>query len=579
MLGTALFGSRPMVSGVVAIVFAAAFGCSAGSDPHPGGGGSGGSGSGAGHSGGQGFGGEGFGGSVGGGSNGGVPQTCEEALQQQSYIGCEYWPTISSNSGLFQGFEFAIVAANPTHSQATVTVSRGGQQVATADVAPNELATIKLPWVDALKEQDPNFDGSGVVSVTAVDGAYQVTSTVPVTLYQFNPLEFQLIPAPGDCPDNLGTGECFSYTNDASILLPTSALRDDYYVLSAPTLHGDVGLFTPQWINLPGSMTITATADNTHVTITSSAYTKPGNGVGALTPGGQGQLTLNAGDVVTIVSADPPAQDTPQNGKPCGYDDSQQVWLCPTAPEYDLTGTRVTADQPINVIGGHDCTFMPYNAFACDHLEESMFPVATLGQDLLVTAPQAVSAIDSNPGQPDNMFVRVLSAADNNSITFDPAVHAPVTLNKGQWIEIGPVTQDFLVHGTDKITVGQYMVGENFSGASVGAGDPSLSVAIPKEQYRVSYTFLAPVTYTYNFVNIIAPPGATVMIDGAAVPDSEFTAIGSTGFGVARHKITGGAHSMTATKNFGIVVYGYGSYTSYMYPGGLNLEDVIIIPQ
>lgn len=513
----------------------------------------------------------------GGKPSGGVPQTCQQALEQQSYIGCEYWPTISSNSQLFSGFEFAIVAANPTDGPSTVTVTRGAQQIAQATLASGALQTIKLPWVDQLKQVDAAGDGSGVVSALVPQGAYKVSATAPITLYQFNPLEFELVPAPSDCPI-LGEG-CYSYSNDASLLLPTTALRTDYFVLSAPALHLDVGGgFFSQWVNLPGSTTITATQDGTKVTVTSSAYTKAGTGVGALSPGGQSSFSMNAGDVLLLVTAKPPDQQTPQPGKAC-VTTPNGVIACPTAPEYDLTGSRVTSDKPISVLGGHDCTFMPYSNFACDHLEESMFPVDALGQDLIVTAPQSVAGIDSNPGQPDFMFVRVLSAADANEITFDPPVHAPVTLGAGQWIEIGPVAQDFRVLGKNKISVAQYMVGEDFSGTSVGAGDPALSVAIPKEQYRVAYTFLAPTTYTHNFVNVVAEPGAGVSIDGAIIPDAEFTPIGSTGFGVARHKIAGGAHSMKGDKNFGIVVYGYGSYTSYMYPGGLNLEDVVITPE
>ena len=37
-------------------------------------------------------------------------------------------------------------------------------------------------------------------------------------------------------------------------------------------------------------------------------------------------------------------------------------------------------------------------------------------------------------------------------------------------------------------------------------------------------------------------------------------------------KISGGAHNITSPKKFGIAVYGVGSYTSYMYPGGLDLK-------
>ena len=32
-----------------------------------------------------------------------------------------------------------------------------------------------------------------------------------------------------------------------------------------------------------------------------------------------------------------------------------------------------------------------------------------------------------------------------------------------------------------------------------------------------------------------------------------------------------GVHNASSATPFGIEVYGYGSYTSYMYPGGLNL--------
>ena len=33
-------------------------------------------------------------------------------------------------------------------------------------------------------------------------------------------------------------------------------------------------------------------------------------------------------------------------------------------------------------------------------------------------------------------------------------------------------------------------------------------------------------------------------------------------------------HTINSSAAFGIVVYGYGRFTSYMYPGGLDLERI-----
>ena len=523
------------------------------------------------------------GGQGGAGQSGGIPQTCGEALKNQSYIGCEYWPTVTPNSSLYVGFPFAIAAANPTGSPATVTVTRAGQTVAQTVVQPGQLQTMKLPWVSELLQTDATGSGATFASAIVKGGGYKVVSSVPITLYQFSPLDFELANAPADCPSPIGTTGCFSYTNDASILLPTSALRNEYYAMAYPTLHlgSDQGFGQITWTDIPGFVTVTATQDGTQVTVSSTAHVRGGSGVAQLAPGQKGVYQLDAGDVLLLETDNPPGQQTPVGGKQCLTDPNSGSIECPTAPEYDLTGSHIVTTKPVSVIGGHDCTFVPYDVYACDHMEESIFPVETLGKDLIVTAPQTVTAAIANStlSVPDSMFVRVLSAVDGNKITFDPPVAPNTTLNAGQWVEIGPTKQDFRVQADNKILVGQYMVGENFSGAAVGGGDPSESIAIPTEQYRLEYSFLAPSSYTYNLVNVVAPVGATVRIDGAAIPSGTFSPIGSSGMAVARHQIAGGTHQMDGDKNFGIVVYGYGSYTSYMYPGGLNLETITITPK
>ena len=64
-------------------------------------------------------------------------------------------------------------------------------------------------------------------------------------------------------------------------------------------------------------------------------------------------------------------------------------------------------------------------------------------------------------------------------------------------------------------------------------------------------------------------------LDGKLV--TGLTPIGTTGFSVARVELSNagtGNHTISSAKKFGITVYGYGQYTSYWYPGGLDLADV-----
>jgi hypothetical protein len=118
------------------------------------------------------------------------------------------------------------------------------------------------------------------------------------------------------------------------------------------------------------------------------------------------------------------------------------------------------------------------------------------------------------------------------------------------------------------------------SGQTLGgnAGDPDMALAVPVEQFRASYLFHAPTNYNANHIDITAPMGATVTLDGT--PHSDFTAIGATGFGLKRIQLTNGPandgnHAIAGDATFGITVYGYGDFTSYWYAGGLDLTDIV----
>ena len=71
------------------------------------------------------------------------------------------------------------------------------------------------------------------------------------------------------------------------------------------------------------------------------------------------------------------------------------------------------------------------------------------------------------------------------------------------------------------------------------------------------------------------PTAAKVTIDGQPLGVAPTDV--SSGYGVARVKLgagQSGAHVLESDQPVGLQVIGYGAYTSYQYPGGLNLGHI-----
>jgi hypothetical protein len=472
----------------------------------------------------------------------GCKGTCASAAIDASYIGCDYYPTVTLNP-VWSGFDFAVAVGNASDAPAHVTVSRGAASVATPTIDKKGIAVIKLPWVTELKGGDVDAcqepPDPGATRVVA-GGAYRLRSDVPVTVYQFSPLEYEIDPPPASCP--VGTqcpggleSACKSFSNDASLLLPATALTGNY-----------TGLAWPSSLNRAGFLAITATEDDTDVELVSPRGTFVAGG--GIDEAGHGTVKLARGDVLEVLAS----HDAP----PAGMFGS------------DLSGTIVQASHPVQVIGGHSCANVPLAITGyCDHLEQGLFPVEVLGTDYLVAFPTAV-------GGDSPHVIRVAAVYPGTRVTFDPPIAQETMLGPDDApIQLANVTADVRIRGDKALLVAQYMQGS--SSVPSGSGDPSMSLAIPTAQFRTSYIFLASSTYDANFVNVLAPTGADVTLDGAPVAKSEFQAIGGSGFSVARHALPQtDFHEIASSVPFGIVVYGYGKDTSYMYPGGLDLKRI-----
>jgi hypothetical protein len=168
-------------------------------------------------------------------------------------------------------------------------------------------------------------------------------------------------------------------------------------------------------------------------------------------------------------------------------------------------------------------------------------------------------------------MVRILSRNASNTITFTPSTaHAAVTLNAGQFLEFES-NRDFEVRGTQPFLVAQYMEGQNTTpGATVG--DPAFVLEVPTPQYRTDYNFVVPATYTSSFINVVGVTGSTIRLDGTTLTAAP-VAIAGTTWSVWRQAVSAGSHTIDTTGSpFGLKVVGVAPYTSYTYPGGLDLR-------
>ncbi len=476
----------------------------------------------------------------------GCKGACSWGQLGANYVGCDYHPTVTTNNGVWNGFDFAVVLSNVGAADANVLITKGAEELERLVVPAGELATVRLPWVMDLKGPDPNFQGQpappGQTKIVE-QGAFRVRSDQPLAAYQFNPLDYALDPAPADCPDFAGLG-CYSYSNDASLLLPAHVLGKSYYAMS--------------WSNVgcrPGFITITALEDGTSVQLENGASLADGAG---FTKDGNGKAKLDAGDVLQVLG------------------DQQGGGFCFMSPAGDLSGTLVHADKPVQVIAGHACANLPSPEIdACDHMEETMLPNETLGKHYVVAYPQA-------PTEASPQTLRIGAIEDFTTIRFDPPVLEEIRISpKDGPLEITFVEDDVEIVADKPIVVAHYLHGTDANYDESVAGDPAQSMAVPIEQFRSDYTFLAPTNYPTNFVNVVAKAGSVVTVDGGAIPAESFVSVGSGEWVAARVPLssTSGVHTAHAASPFGITVYGYGDWTSYMYPGGLKLSPIAVPPR
>lgn len=467
-------------------------------------------------------------------SDTGPPNTCAEAANADSNQGCEFWAVDLPNA--WAGIngspapadqQFAVVVAN-TASDAPANVEvfmgNGATAVDSASVAIGQVHDFRLPALSQAPRAN-TYDGQ----------AYRIESDVPITAYQFNPLD--------------NTVQVFS--NDASLLFPTHVLDTDYTAITGDSILLSTDL-EPQGDNSGAFISIVATEDGTLVDLypTWGLYPGPTQGV-----------VLDRGQVFTAVSV----------GASPG-----------TIGDGNLSGSRVVADRPVAVFSGNVATIEPQPGQCCaDHLEQQMLPLVAWGHAYAATPPASPNgASTDNPAG-----YRVTGSFDGTPLSYSPVAPAgaPATINAGQTVRF-QTTQAFTVTSGDPdkpFAITQFLLSNQVISGFGQPGDPAMISLPAVAQFQTDYIFLVPEGYATNYVTVVRVAGADVTRDGVSVAAANWRALGvldGVSYEFVSLEVPPGSHRIESPEPCGIISIGYDTDVSYGYPGGSGLQSISVPP-
>ncbi len=332
-------------------------------------------------------------------------------------------------------------------------------------------------------------------------------------------------------------------TSDASLVLPTSLLGTDYYVLAYKAdgvLNGFGGGLDLAYT--PSEFVIVATDSNTNVTVVPTAPTTQ-------TALATKTFTLQKGQAYLFQSA---------------YSTTQL--------RYDLSGTHITSSKPVAVFAGHQRATIPVelrgNLVSRDHLYEELLPTSVWGRSYVITPlaqPQGITTLG-------NDLWRVVAQDDGTVLNFNNTQVA--VLNRGQVYEAA-LNQAGLLVASKKVMVALYKKTHS-SGQNLQPGDPFMMIIPPRRQYLTKYRYTniqAFNSFTQQFITVVTTRSniSSITYDGARL-NANFIDIPNTCFAYANINVTSEVHNIQSSQPVGLYVYGYGDADSYGYVGGMALQ-------
>ncbi len=505
---------------------------------------------------------------------------CGAAEASKSSYGCDYWAIKPDLLNDGRGACFAAYVANTWSSPVHIDVFRQGAKI------PNN-AFIVIPQGQGQGLGYAPYDPNGGLPV----------GEVAIVFLSREPMGFGGLP---DCPApsafpgesgvaGTGRGQAFNIKTDrpvvaysilpygggpsaatsASLLLPTSAWDTNYIAVNAYQQS-----VIASFAGAQPSLDILAYQDGTEVTVLPKVAILGGSNVAAAAANTPVTYQLKAGEYLQI---------------------SQPA---------ELTGSPIQANKAVGVWGGASCLNVPVTVAACDSAHQQIPPVKALGNRYAMVRYRNRKTAIAEESPP----WRIIGAVDGTTLTFTPAAPpgAPGVLGQGQVFEFNG-TGPYFVTSQDKdhpFYVAQYMTGADdpaLGGFGAGEGDPEWVNVVPVDQYLDNYVFFTDPTYSETSLVVTRQKSkksgefADVTLDCAGpltgwqpLGDLEYTRIDLvTGDFQNVGNCSNGRHEISSAVAFGLTVWGWGGYASFMtqyvsyaYPAGASVQSIneVVIP-
>ena len=246
----------------------------------------------------------------------------------------------------------------------------------------------------------------------------------------------------------------------------------------------------------------------------------------------------------------------------------------------DITGTKIISNKPISFFSGTQCTNIPADKQACDHITEQFPPTVTWGTHFLSA---------SFSGRMSGDVYRVLSSQPFTTVTVNCTTYSqPQTYSlatAGAWQEFTTPANSFcVIESSNPLLVVEF--GLSFRADRI-TGDPFMMMIPPIEQYSNGYVFIVPSDFSINYITMFVTPEyfqpEKIFVDDISQEGADWTTIYCTDGiycadgHVAYASLEAGEHHLyhnDTSAVIGVVVYGFRFAASYGYPGGLQLSPI-----